>query len=144
MLSENKELFLIGIDGPCASGKTTLAQRIAEATGAQVIHADDFFLPHVMKTPGRMAQPGGNVHHERFADEVTSGIASGQRFEYGVYRCSEGRITEKKTVVPQGIIIVEDLRYPFSNKSKINSLSAISPDKAFSDSKTGTPLSGRS
>lgn len=107
MLSENKELFLIGIDGPCASGKTTLAQRIAEATGAQVIHADDFFLPHVMKTHGRMAQPGGNVHHERFADEVTSGIASGQRFEYGVYRCSEGRITEKKTVVPQGVIIVE-------------------------------------
>lgn len=107
MLSENKELVLIGIDGPCASGKTTLAQALAEATGAQIIHADDFFLPHEMKTPGRMAQPGGNLHYERFAAEVSSGISSGYPFEYGVYSCAEGGITKKNAVVPQGIIIVE-------------------------------------
>jgi pantothenate kinase len=54
-----------------------------------------------------MAQPGGNIHYERFAAEVASGFVSGEKFEYGVYRCSEGRITEKITVVPQGVIIVE-------------------------------------
>ncbi len=106
-LSENKKIVLIGIDGPCASGKTTLAGRLADATNAQVIHADDFFLPHEMKTPERMAQAGGNIHYERFFAEVASGINSQKPFEYGVYSCSEGIIAEKKTVIPKGVIIVE-------------------------------------
>lgn len=102
-----KSTVIIGIDGPCASGKTTLAKRLAEATNAQIIHADDFFLPHEMKTPERMAQAGGNIHYERFASEVASGIASREPFEYGVYRCTEGRIAQKKTVNPKGVIIVD-------------------------------------
>ncbi len=106
-IKQNKKLVLVGIDGPCASGKTTLAARLAEELGAQVIHTDDFFLPFEMKTPERLAQAGGNVHYERFREEVASGIATGKPFEYGVYRCGEGRIAEKKTVIPEGIIIVE-------------------------------------
>lgn len=102
-----KETVIIGIDGPCASGKTTLAQKLAELTDAQVIHTDDFFLPFEMKTPERMAQAGGNVHYERFASEVSSGIASQKPFEYGVYSCKEGRVTKQKSVDPTGIIIVE-------------------------------------
>ncbi len=106
-LNKDKMLVLIGIDGPCASGKTTLAAKLAETLKAQVIHADDFFLPFEMKTPERLSQPGGNVHYERFKEEVTKGIESGKLFEYGVYRCSEGGIAEKKAVIPEGIIIVE-------------------------------------
>ncbi len=106
-LSASKKLIFVAVDGPCASGKTTLAQRLAVQTGAQVIHADDFFLPFEMKTPERLGQAGGNIHYERFSEEVTNGIGSGKPFEYGVYSCAEGRITEKKTVVPEGIIIVE-------------------------------------
>lgn len=106
-LNKDKKLVLIGIDGPCASGKTTLAAKLAKEFGAQVIHADDFFLPFEMKTPERLSQPGGNIHYERFKEEVTKGIESRKLFEYGVYRCSEGRIAEKKTVIPEGIIIIE-------------------------------------
>ena len=103
----SKNIVVIGIDGPCASGKTTLAKKLAEMTDAQIIHADDFFLPHEMKTPERMAQAGGNIHYERFAQEVASGLSSQKPFEYGVYRCSEGKISEKKTVIPEGVIIIE-------------------------------------
>lgn len=106
-LKKNKKLVLVGIDGPCASGKTTLAAKLAEALEAQVIHTDDFFLPFEMKTSARLSQPGGNIHYERFCRETANGIESGKPFEYGVYRCSEGRIAEKKTVVPEGIIIIE-------------------------------------
>lgn len=106
-LSVLKKLVLVAVDGPCASGKTTLAQKLAAQTGAQVVHADDFFLPFEMKTPERLAQAGGNIHYERFFDEVTNGVNSGRPFEYGVYNCSEGRITEKKTIIPEGIVIVE-------------------------------------
>lgn len=106
-IKQNKKLVLIAVDGPCASGKTTLAARLAEALNAQVIHADDFFLPFEMKTPERLAQPGGNVHYERFKEEVADALAMGKTVDYGVYRCAEGRIAEKKRVIPSGIIIVE-------------------------------------
>ena len=106
-LNESKRRVLIAIDGPCASGKTTLADKLSKELDAQVIRADDFFLPFEMKTPERLSQPGGNIHYERFREEVVHGIESGKVFEYGVYRCADGRITEKKTVIPEGIIIVE-------------------------------------
>lgn len=104
---QEKSLVVVGIDGPCASGKTTLAKKLSEAVRAQVIHTDDFFLPPEMKTPERMAQAGGNVHYERFCEEVKNGLASGKTFEYGVYSCAEGQITETKTVIPDGVIIIE-------------------------------------
>ena len=104
---QTKNTVIIGIDGPCASGKTTLAKELAEITEAQLIHTDDFFLPHGLKTPERMAQPGGNVHYERFYEEVKEGLDSGKLFEYGVYSCAQGRITETKTVIPQGAVIIE-------------------------------------
>lgn len=106
-IKQGKKLVLIGVDGPCASGKTTLAARLAKEFGAQVIHTDDFFLPFEMKTPERLAQAGGNVHYERFSQEVAKGVESGKPFKYGVYRCSEGRIAEKKTVIPEGVIVIE-------------------------------------
>ena len=104
---QTKSLVTVGIDGPCASGKTTLAKKLAEATKAQIIHTDDFFLPSAMKTLERMAQAGGNIHYERFCEEVQNGFASGKPFEYGVYSCAEGCITETKMVVPKGVVIIE-------------------------------------
>lgn len=106
-IKETKKLVLIGIDGPCASGKTTLADLLACELDAQVIRTDDFFLPFALKTPERLSQAGGNVHYERFAEEIARGIVTGRAFEYGVYDCSKGAITEKKTVIPEEIIIVE-------------------------------------
>ena len=38
--------MLVTLDGPCASGKTTLAGQMAEALGAAVVHTDDFVVPH--------------------------------------------------------------------------------------------------
>ena len=105
--SASEKIFLIGVDGPCASGKTTFANMIATETGAQIIHTDDFFLPFELRTPERLLQAGGNIHYERFSAEIADGIASDIPFEYGIYNCKEGRITEKKTVIPEGVIIVE-------------------------------------
>ena len=61
---------LITIDGPCASGKTTLASRLAEMLDAAVIHTDDFVIPHALKTEKRLAVPGGNCDSGRLAREV--------------------------------------------------------------------------
>ena len=97
----------VAIDGCCASGKTTLANSLAEQIYAQVIHMDDFFLPVHMRTEQRLSQAGGNVHYERFCGEVVNGIKSSKSFEYGVYSCSEGHIKNYRTIDPQKSIIIE-------------------------------------
>lgn len=65
---------ILGIDGPCGSGKTTLANHIANLYDVDVIHLDDFFLPLELRTSSRLSEIGGNVHYERFYTQVIQGI----------------------------------------------------------------------
>ena len=65
-----KPRLLVTIDGPCGSGKSTLADALSDALSAPIIRMDDFFLPHALKTPQRLAIPGGNVDLERLMQEV--------------------------------------------------------------------------
>ena len=71
--------ILIAVDGNAASGKSTLAARLsayfAPQCSVNVFHMDDFFLPPTLRTPERLGEPGGNVHYERFLDEVLAGLA---------------------------------------------------------------------
>lgn len=46
-------VLVVAIDGHGAAGKTTLAGAVAEATGASLVHTDDFFQPR--RAPGRRA-----------------------------------------------------------------------------------------
>ena len=64
--------YLITIDGPCASGKTTLADKLAGIFGAAVVHTDDYVIPHAQKTPERLAIPGGNCDVDRLTEEVVA------------------------------------------------------------------------
>lgn len=63
LLAEQEHVF-IAIDGPCASGKTTLARNLNERFGGNVLHMDDFFLRSV-RLPGLVkvlvAQLAGRV-----------------------------------------------------------------------------------
>ncbi|MBE6753648.1 MAG: hypothetical protein E7559_04755 [Ruminococcaceae bacterium] len=102
-----KHCITIAIDGRCASGKTTLANALSEALGGNLFHMDDFFLPKEMRTPERLSQPGGNVHYERFADEVLAGLASGKPFDYGVFDCSVMAVTRRVQVQPQCVNLIE-------------------------------------
>lgn len=79
--------LLVGIDGRCASGKSTLGRLAASVYGANLIAMDDFFLPPERKTPERLAEPGGNVDYERFEREVLTPFKTGAAFSYRPYRC---------------------------------------------------------
>lgn len=71
---------VIAMDGRAAAGKTTLAEELAVTLGGAVVHMDDFFLPGELRTPERLAAPGGNVHAERFAEEVLPYLRRGEAF----------------------------------------------------------------
>lgn len=96
------------IDGCCGAGKTTLAAALSEKYGgAPVIHMDDFFLPFSLRTPERLAQPGGNVHYERFAEEVLVGLEQGGEFVYHRFSCADGSLVPVHCPGDSPLIIVE-------------------------------------
>lgn len=106
-LIEIKPNAIIAIDGMCASGKSTFAENLSAEFGMQVIHMDDFFLPYSMRTAERLSQPGGNVHYERFAEEVITPIKKRTDFEYRVFSCSEGGYTGSVSISASKPIIIE-------------------------------------
>lgn len=83
------------LDGPCGSGKSTLADALAALYHTRPIRMDDFFLPPAMRTEERLMQPGGNVHYERFRDEVLAGLMRGGDVSYRRYDCQSGAWLER-------------------------------------------------
>ena len=83
-----KRPFVIAIDGRAASGKSTLAEQLSKLLCADVIHMDDFFLPPELRSEERLAEPGGNVHYERFCEEVLPYLNFPEVFSYRIFECS--------------------------------------------------------
>lgn len=104
--AKSSELVNVAIDGGAATGKTTLAECLAQILGADVIHMDDFFLPESRKTPERLSVAGGNIDSERFSREVAEHINDAE-ITYGKFDCKTQRITETVTLNRTKILIVE-------------------------------------
>ena len=97
---------VIAIDGRCASGKTTFALRM-EALGFYTVHADHFFLPPDLRTPERLALPGGNIHSERFLTEVAMPLAQGLEVNYRIFSCKSMDYTGTVHIPAGAPVIVE-------------------------------------
>ncbi len=122
----------IAIDGKAASGKTTLAKQLSEIYDCNVIHMDDFFLPTELRTEERYARPGGNVHYERFQQEVIAGLKKQEAFSYKIFDCSLMSYSKEVTVVPKKINIIEGcycLHPYFDDIYNIKIFSSISPEE---------------
>ena len=106
LLSE-KERVLLAIDGPCASGKTTLGTKIAEEFGGNLVHMDDFFLRPEQRTAERYGEAGGNVDRERFLEEVLLPLKKGEEFSYRPFDCKSLTLSAPVTVIPKKLTVVE-------------------------------------
>ena len=100
LLLEKKPLFVL--DGPCGSGKTTLAGLLGEFLEGQVVPMDDFFLPPELRREERLSQPGGNLHRERFLEQVLLPLTQGKPLAWDRYDCATGQLIprEGKTGCP--------------------------------------------
>ena len=107
---EKKQRILVAIDGPCASGKTTLADAVAGVIGAGVVHTDDFVIPHWMKTPERLGIPGGNLDDRRLSEEVLGPWKKGENVVYFRYDCS-GRRFVPAGPIPEGDVLILEGSY---------------------------------
>lgn len=104
--AKNKQRFIISIDGPAASGKSTLASYLEFELDATVFHMDDYFLPQEMKTDERLAIPGGNVYFERLEEEVLSRFEEGF-IEFRKYNCITEELEPKTKKVLSKYVVVE-------------------------------------
>lgn len=102
-----RERCLITIDGPCGSGKSTLAAALAKATGAPVVHMDDYVIPHAQKTSHRLSIPGGNADWERLLAEVIEPWLAGKPAFIRPYLCHEDRLGEAITLPACRLLILE-------------------------------------
>ncbi len=143
-LLDTKDKIIIAIEGSCTSGKTTLTKEISEEFECNVINMDDFFLPFEKRTPERFSEIGGNTDYERFCEEIVENIRTNTQFTYGKFDCSSGTISQKITIVPKKLTVVEgvycmhpkfgeiyDLKIflDITNETKITRLEKRSPEK---------------
>ena len=90
--------LLVTIDGPCASGKTTFAARLADVFQAPVVHTDDYVIPHDQKTA------------ERLVREVVKPWKQGETVQYRKYDCAEDALLPPQTL-PRGEILILEGSY---------------------------------
>lgn len=106
-LLKMKTRALVAIDGGCCAGKTTFAALLGERLGANVFHMDDYFLPPRMRTPERLAVPGGNVDSERFLQEVLLPLTRGEGVRARRYDCHADALLPPAVYPPRRVSIIE-------------------------------------
>lgn len=107
LLNTEKSPLLIAIDGPCASGKTTLAELLQTCYDCNVFHADDFYLRPEQKTPERLREAGGNMDRERLEAEVLRPLSESKDVLYRPYACKTEEVTEGHIVPFKRLNIIE-------------------------------------
>ncbi len=71
------------------------------------MHMDDYFLRPEQRTPERYAEPGGNVDHERFKEEVLMPWIHKQSVYYQPFDCQSMALTESMYIPYQSVLLVE-------------------------------------
>ncbi len=106
-MAEYPDGCIVAIDGNSNSGKTSLAEALAEITGAGVVHMDDFCMPAGRSEVERLGLPGGNIAYDLFKREVLPNLRSGKAFSHLTFDCSRIRVGGKKRVRSSPYRIVE-------------------------------------
>ena len=106
-------IFIVALDGPAASGKSTTAAALADLLSAPVIAMDDFFPTPVLRAQKQRSEKdpsvwtGGNIDSERFEAEVWTGLASGTAFSYRIFDCSRGGFAGRRCIPASRLYIIE-------------------------------------
>jgi uridine kinase len=102
--------LLICIDGAGASGKSTIANRLAAASeDIQVVHLDDFYRPSSDRYVGSLSKRpiGADFDLDRLRAEVLGPLRSGSASSYHLYDWEADQVSVQTVPVIKPIVIVE-------------------------------------
>ena len=123
---------VIAIDGRAGAGKSTIAQLLSDILNAPIIQMDDFFLPPALRNESRLQETGGNVHYERFYEEVLPFLKKNTPFSYRRFDCHRMNYNGKKEIPTSMWYIVEgsySMHPTFGNYMDISVFCDISAEK---------------
>lgn len=124
LLRGRPDIRLVGVDGRPVSGKSTLADRLVEEFGAEVIYLDDFVLPQEQwAEPISPGFPFPYIRHDAFFAAVETLVAAG-RCCYQLYDWERGalgawkevRLGEKRVIV-EGVSALAERLVPLYDLS---------------------------
>lgn len=98
---------LVGIDGRCGSGKTSLAAYLAAELGCAVVHMDDFYLPPAQRAAGWLQHPGANIDFVRLRAEVLGPFLRGEPALYRAWSCRDGAYRPAQALPAAPLLLVE-------------------------------------
>ena len=99
---------LVIIDGPCGSGKTTLAdQLLNQCPEYTLVHMDDYYIPFQEKTAERLSIPGGNADVSRLLSEVIRPWIHGTHCLVRPYRAHSDTFLSSYEIPAHGNILLE-------------------------------------
>lgn len=111
LIKEKQQLLnrplIIGIDGRCGSGKTTLSNILKDCFNVEIIRIDHFFLQPHQRVEERLNEIGGNFDYERFILEVKDPLINKKDIYYQVFSCASMKLEEKIEVDKSKTIIIE-------------------------------------
>ncbi len=97
----------VGIDGPGASGKSTLAEQLAAAMGgAYLVHVDDFYLPSSRRHE-RLGEVGPSFDLPRLAEQVVMPGSAGEALCYQRYDWVRDRLAQWIDIPSGAPVVVE-------------------------------------
>lgn len=103
----HSDYAVIAIDGPCGSGKSSLAALLANLFPSRVLHMDDYYLPLEQRAPGWEHTPCGNMDLERFRRQALLPAADHMSINCQPYSCQKGQLLPSETLPAAPLTIVE-------------------------------------
>jgi uridine kinase len=104
-----REVGLVGIDGPGGAGKSTLATLLSEGwQGAAIVAVDDFHRPSYERCQATPGAHGEDFDLQRLAAQVLAPRSHGRAGRYRRYDWEQDRLAEQwHDVARDAIVIVE-------------------------------------
>lgn len=100
--------LVLALDGRCGSGKTTLANVLAQQFPANIVlRTDDFYLPPAQRARGWEKTPCANMDLARLRDEALLPAYAGQTVNYQAYSCRAGAYQPVQELAAQPLVILE-------------------------------------
>ncbi|MEI5908631.1 uridine kinase [Bacillus spongiae] len=107
-LKDNQNTLIIGIDGPSAAGKSTLARKLKNlGKEVTIVHMDDFYRPSNEKKIVDSTSVGESFDWERLMKQVLLPVSNNNKGSYQRYDWDTDRLAEWHKVPVGGIVIIE-------------------------------------